>query len=140
VNCQWIQRAARLGLGVAACFLISCEQVDTGTGTTDNEDYTMTLKVTDRFVHVGDETPITVSLRRTDNSNLPKGALGSILITTSVQGRVDVASLDVVVDDETTAELMRNLVFTARSPGIAEVRASFQDASALVKIQISKLP
>jgi len=126
-------------LFLAACVLLGCESMDTGVGTTSNDAFTLTLQVPDKFIHMGDQAPITVRLRRTDNSNLQKGMQGMITITTSVHGRVDIASMEVLVIDDTTVEIVQTVVFTATRPGVAEIRASFLDATALIKILISRV-
>lgn len=126
-------------LFLSACVLPGCESADTGVGTTSNDDFTLTLQVPDKYIHVGDQAPITVRLRRTDNSNLQKGMERRIAITTSVHGTVDIVSMMVQVDDDTTAEIVQTVIFTARESGIAEVRASFLDATALIKILISRV-
>ena len=129
-------RKAFFGVICLVCFC-ACESVDTGVGTTSEDDYTLTLQVVDRFVHVGDQAPIVLRLKRTDNSNLENGFRGVILITTSVHGQVDFASIPFNVTDDTTRDLVKNIVFTAESSGVAEVRASFLDATALIKVLIS---
>jgi hypothetical protein len=122
-----------------ACALLGCESTGTGLGVTASNDFTLSLQVEDRFIHVGDEAPITVRLRRTDGSNLRMGQLGAMVVTTSVHGRVDQTSVGIEIGDNTTAEVYRTLVFTAETSGIAEVRVSFLDATALVEILISRV-
>ncbi len=129
--------------GIALCLLAgvfwACEPVDTGVGATSENDFTLTLQVLDPSVHVGDQTPLLVRLKRTDNSNLQKGMRGVIVITTSVHGQVDISSISIDVPDDRTAEFVESLVFVAQIRGVAEVRASFLDATVLVKVLISSV-
>ena len=111
---------------LAGWLLLGCEAADTSTGITSENDFTLSLELIDQTVHVGDETVLTLRFRRTDNSNLTQGLTGEILITTSIHGRVTPARVDVVV-------------FTASRPGVADVRATFRDATALVKVLISSI-
>jgi len=124
-------------LALAASLLLACDADDRGVGTTESDDFTLVLQVPDRFIHVGDEAPITVRVRRTDNSNLARGTLGEIVLTTTAHGSVDSPNLAVDVTDDTTAEFVQTVVFTASGSGMAEVRASFLDATARVEIFIS---
>lgn len=142
----WCERPGRMPgvllfsvalLGVA--LLSACDRVDTATGTTGERDYTLTLEVVDRFVVVGDQTPLTVRLKRTDNSNLSRGLRGEIVFTVSVNGSVTPTSVPVAVTDDTTQDIYQIVVFTARQGGMAKVRASFRDATATVEIPISSL-
>ncbi len=110
-----------------------------GTGTTSENDYTLTLRVVDQAIHVGDETTLILRLRRTDYSNLPKGMQEKIVLTTSVHGSVETPSVSVAVGDDTTQEFVVTMVFTARSSGVAEVRATFHDATVQVKVLISSV-
>ncbi|MBI2505633.1 MAG: hypothetical protein HYW07_20665 [Candidatus Latescibacteria bacterium] len=130
-------RAAILLLGL--CSLLACEPVDQSTGTTAHDDFELSVEVADRLIHVGDQTLLTLKLKRVDQSNLARGLQAVIVITTSVHGVVNTPEVLVSVPDEQTAELVYNVVFTARQPGIAEVRASFRDATALVKVLISSV-
>ena len=129
--------------GIVFCLLAAlfwaCEPVDTGMGTTSEDDFTLTLQVLDPSVHVGDQTPLLVRLKRTDNSNLQKGMRGVIVITTSVHGRVNISSISIDVPNDRTTEFVESLVFAAQTPGVAEVRASFLDATVLVKVLISSV-
>lgn len=131
--------------GIAAALLLTagvflaCEPVDMGTGTTSENDYTLTLRVVDQAIHVGDETTLILRLRRTDYSNLPKGMQEKIVLTTSVHGSVETPSVSVAVGDDTTQEFVVTMVFTARSSGVAEVRATFHDATVQVKVLISSV-
>jgi len=131
------RKAAFYGWFVCLVCFCACESVDTGIGTTSENDYTLTLQVVDRFVHVGDQAPLVLRLKRTDNSNLENGLRGVILVTTSVHGQVDFANISFDVSDDTTRDLVKNIVFTAQRSGVAEVRASFLDATALIKVLIS---
>ena len=130
-------RVSVLFLGL--CALLGCEPVDKSTGTTAHDDYVLSVEVADRLIHVGDQTLLILKLRRVDNSNLARGMQGVIVITTSVHGAVNAPEVAVAVADEQTAEVVYNVVFTAQRPGIAEVRASFRDATALVKVLISSV-
>jgi len=122
----------------AALALLGCESTDSGLGVTSNRDFTLALQVPGRFARVGDQVPVTVRLRRTDGTNMPRGSYDPIVVTTSIHGKVDEASVGVSIENETTSEFFRNLVFAAERPGIAEVRVSFQDATAVVEILISR--
>lgn len=130
-------RAALLLLGL--CTLLGCEPVDKSTGTTGQRDYELSVEVADHLIHVGDQTLLTLKLKRVDQSNLARGLQAVMVITTSVHGAVNSPEVLVSVPDEQTAELVYNVVFTAQQPGIAEVRASFRDATALVKVLISSV-
>ena len=133
VRLGWVLGVLLLG----GALLPGCDAVDRAVDTTAYDDFTLTVEVVDRFVRLGDQTPIMVRLRRTDNSNLGKGLRGRIVITVSANGRVDQPRLDFVIADDTTRELFETVVFTGTVGGIAEVRASFLDATALVKIAVS---
>lgn len=137
--CRMLLTRAGILLFLAAGVFLACGETDKGTGITSDEDFTLTLEVVDRFVHVGDQTPLVLRLRRTDNSNLQRNLQGVIVITVSSHGNVDLASITVSVGDDVTREFVRNLVFTAQQPGVAEVRATFLDASASVKVLISSV-
>ena len=137
MNSCWLQRRGQAFLWAAMSLLLACESVDKGVGTTSESDFTLSLEVVDRFVHVGDETPLILRFRRTDNSNLQMGPYGEIVITTSVHGRVTPSSLELEVGNNITTEIVKAMVFTAESPGVAEVRASYRDATAVVKVMIS---
>lgn len=128
-----------LVLLLGAWALVGCEPVDKSTGTTGENDFALTLEVADRLVHVGDQALITLKLRRVDRSNLERGMQAVVVLTTSAHGTVDLPQVVIEVADERTAEVVRNVVFTAQRPGIAEVRASFLDATALVKVLISSV-
>lgn len=130
-------RAVILSLGL--CALLACEAVDKSAGTTAHDDFELSAEVADRLIHVGDQTLLTLKLKRVDQSNLARGMQAVIVITTSVHGVVNTPQVLVSVADEQTAELVYNVVFTAQQPGIAEVRASFRDATALVKVLISSV-
>ena len=108
-------------------------------GMTSDNDFTLTLHVVNQSVHRNDQAVITLRLKRTDNSNLQRGMGGVIVITTSEHGSVDVNRVSFAVNDDTTRELVEHIVFTAGIAGIAEVRASYVDATALVKILISNV-
>ena len=139
MNNRWAIRWAKTAVWLAAALALACDSVDSGTGTTADHDYTITLEVKDRFIHVGDQIPLTVRLKRTDNSNLPKNLRGGMVFTTTVHGQVELQRVDLAVGDDTTAEWVRVLVFTAQRPGFAQVRATFLGATAQVEVQISRL-
>lgn len=124
---------------VAAGAMLGCDESDRGVNTTADNDFTLDLAVVDRFVQVDDEVPLTVRFRRTDNSNLRQGMRGEIVITTSSHGEVSVSRIVLEITDNITAEVVETLVFTARRPGIAKIRASFIDASAVVEVVISSI-
>ena len=134
-----ISRYSRIVFACAWLFFPGCGEMDTGTGITSDRDYTLTLQVVDRLVHVGDKAALTLRLKRTDNSNLENGLNGSILITTSVHGAVDLSSVGVSVGNNQTREFVRNLVFTAQRSGVAEVSATYLDATATIKVLISNV-
>lgn len=117
--------------------LCACSATDTGVGVTGNRDYTLTLTVKDRFIRVGDTVPLHVQLRRTDNSNLPAGLRGSILLTATANGGLSREAIPVNVTGATTPEVSDNVLFTGRGSGSAEVRAIFLDAVARVEVVIS---
>ena len=122
-----------------AGWIPGCSQVDKGVGFTVENDFTLSLEVVEQTIHIGDQTPLVLRLKRTDNSNLSLGMNGVILITTSTHGQVDQASVGISVANETTRDVVRNLVFTAEKSGVAEVRAVFREATASVKIMISEV-
>ena len=124
---------------VAAGVLLSCDESARSVGSTADSDFTLELAVVDRFVQIGDEVPLTVRFRRTDNTNLRQGMRGEIVITTSSHGDVSVSRIVLEITDNSTAEVVETLVFTARRPGIAQIRASFIDASAVVEVVISSI-
>lgn len=124
---------------VAAGVLLGCDESDRSVDSTANSDFTLELAVVDRFVQIGDEVPLTVRFRRTDNSNLRPGMRGEIVITTSSHGEVSVSRIVLEITDNSTPEVVVTLVFTARFAGIAEIRASFVDASAVVEVVISSI-
>lgn len=117
--------------------LCGCATSDTGVGVTGNRDYTLTVTVRDRFIRVGDTVPVYVQLRRTDNSNLPSGLRGSVLLTTTSNGELGSDAISVNVTNATTGEISENVRFKGLGSGSAEVRATFQDASAKVEVVIS---
>ena len=138
MNSGWMRFTREWTFSIlVASVLLSCEAVDRGVATTEEGDFTLVVQVPDGSFHVGDQAPITVRLRRTDNSNLDRGLLGTIVVTSSVHGNVDRPSVQIDVEDDTTTEVVETLVFVAARSGIAEVRVSFRDATALVKILIS---
>ena len=122
---------------VTAGLLLGCDETDMSVDSTADGDFTLELAVADRFVQVDDEVPVTLRFRRTDNSNLRQGILGEIVITTSSHGEVSVSRIVLEIADNSTAEVVETLVFTAKRAGIAEIRASFIDASAVVEVVIS---
>ncbi len=126
-------------LGVPLGLLSACEAVDTSVGVTKDRDFTLALEVEDQLIHVGDQTPLVLRLKRTDNSNLRRGVRGAIVITTSVHGSVDLSSVPIQVADDTTSEFVAVLVFTAVGSGVAEVRATFEGTTVLVKLLISSV-
>jgi hypothetical protein len=117
--------------------LCACSTTDTGVGVTGNRDYTLTLNVKDRFIRMGDAIPVHVQLRRTDNSNLPSGLRGSILLTVTTNGGLNRETIPVSVAGAATPEVSDSIVFTGKSSGSAEVRATFLDATAKVEVVIS---
>jgi hypothetical protein len=123
--------------GLALALLAACAVEERGMGLTQEEDFTLTLEVVDRSVHVGDQTPLVVRFWRTDHSNLPKGMRGAIVITTTAHGQVNPNRIEIEVADHLTREISQTLIFTAERPGVAEIRASFLEASARVKVLIS---
>ena len=122
---------------VLGTVLEGCGQ-DRNVVSTSENDYTMVLQVTDPTVRVGDQIPVIVRVVRTDNSYLQRGLVGSVTITASVHGVVDASKLSFYVDDDATREYLVHVVFTANLPGVAEVRATFLDASARVDILVSE--
>ncbi len=139
MTAQRIHWRGAILLCILSGVFMACESVDTGVESTLDSDYTIILQVMEQSVHVGDQTPLVLKLKRTDNSNLPNGMQGSIVITTSAHGGVDASAVPIEVGNDRTQELVRNLVFTAQTPGVAEVRATFRDATAQVKVFISNV-
>lgn len=125
------------GLVVAVAALAACGGVGAGVRTVVGEDYTLTMEVVDQSLTVGDQTPITLRLTRTDNSNLGRGLQGRIVLTVNASGRVDRPNVSFVVPDDTTDEVFETVVFTASRSGVAQVRASFRDITTLVKISVA---
>ncbi len=131
--------------GIALCCALvanlfwGCEASDRGVGLTGDRDYTLTLEAIDGWVHVGDETPILLRLKRTDNTNLSKGMDGVIVITFSEHGRVNLTTVGISVDDDTTKEIVATVVYSAMREGVAKVRGTFRDATAQVKILIASV-
>jgi len=123
-----------LSIALATC---ACSTTDTGVGLTGSRDYTLTVSVKGRFIRVGDAIPVSVQLRRTDNSNLPPGLKGSILLTATANAEVDRRTLPVNVTGSSTPDVSDVVIFTGKSPGSAEVRATFLDATASVEVVIS---
>ncbi len=117
--------------------LCACSTTDTGVGVTGNRDYTLTVSVKDRFIRVGDAVPVYVQLRRTDNSNLPSGLRGTILLTATANGGLNRESIPVSVTGAATPEVSDTILFTGKGSGSAEVRAIFLDATAKVEVVIS---
>lgn len=123
-----------LSLTLALC---ACAKTDTGVGVTSDRDYTLTVSVKDRFIRMGDTIPVRVQLRRTDNSNLPSGLKGSIVLTTTDNGELKPETIPVNVTGAVTTDVSDNATFRGLRSGSAEVRAAFQDATARVEIVIS---
>jgi hypothetical protein len=128
-----------LALMVLAVVLSACGESDLGTATTDDEDFTVSLRVEDRFLHVGDQVPLRLDLRRTDGSNLDQGLVGPIVITTTVHGSTDLNRVELQIDDQVTDRFVQLVVFSASRPGVAEVRAAFRDAEARIELVVSAL-
>ena len=124
---------------VTAAALLGCDQADRSVDVTADRDFTLELAVVDRFVHIGDEVAITLRFRRTDNTNLQQGMSGEIAITTTSHGEASVSRIVLEIANDSTAEVVETLVFTASRPGIAEIRASFIDATAVVEVVISSI-
>jgi hypothetical protein len=138
VNSRWLRYTREWILPILAVgALLSCEAVDRGMATTEEGDFTLEVQVPDDSFHVGDEVPITVRLRREDKSNLDRGVLGTVIVTSSVHGSVDRSEVQIDVEDDTTKVAVKTLIFVAARPGVAEVRVSFKGATVLVKILIS---
>lgn len=135
----WIGRTLRacLAWGAAVAVLAGCAY-DSQLVSTAESDYTMLLQIPDTTARVGDQVPLVIRLARTDNSYLDRGLLGAITLTTSGHGAVDVSSVTFQVADDTTREFLAHAVFTAGLPGVAEVRATYLDATARVRILISQ--
>ncbi|MSS71963.1 MAG: hypothetical protein EXS64_10795 [Candidatus Latescibacteria bacterium] len=127
-------RTLVLSIALAAC---ACSTTDTGVGLTGSRDYTLTVSVKGRFIQVGDAIPVSIQLRRTDNSNLPSGLKGNILLTATANAEVDRGTLPVNVAGAATPDVSDIITFTGKRAGSAEVRATFQDATASVEIVIS---
>ena len=119
--------------------LAACGESDLGTAATGDNDYTLSLQVEDRFVHVGDQIPLLLSLERTDGSNLDEGMREPLLVTATAHGSVNLPEVAVRADGPTTVRFTQPLVFNAARPGIAEVRAVFRDAEARVELVISSV-
>jgi hypothetical protein len=137
---RWLMGlGAAVGWALAINLFWGCGMAERGVGVTGNRDYTISIEVAEGMVHVGDQTPMIVRLKRTDNSNLDKGMVGDIVITLSDHGRVDPSSVRFAVPDHLTAEIVQIVVYTAVRSGVAQARASFLDATAQVKILISGL-
>lgn len=124
-------------LALLALLLIGCEATDMGTATTQEADFTIEVTARNRFVNVGDQLPIVVRLWRTDQSNLDEGSLGEILLTSSVQGGFAQGVIPIQISDAATTQFAQAVVFTARQSGVAEIRATFLDATARAEIIIS---
>ena len=124
---------------VLSLLVLSCSSKDSSTGVTSNGDYTLTVVVSNRNIRVGDSIPVNVQLRRTDNSNLPSGLKGIILLTASDNGLLAQGSISIDVVGNRVQEVSENITFTALKSGVAEVRAAFQDAQAKVDVIISSI-
>lgn len=122
----------------SALVLCACASSDTGVGVTSNRDYTLKVSVLAEFVRVGDTVPVYVQLRRTDSSNLPPGLRGNIVLTTTANGVLSAETVPVNVGNVTTEDVSDNLTFRGVSSGPAEVRATFRDATASVRVVISE--
>ncbi len=118
--------------------LLGCDEHDLAVDQTSKDDFTLSLEVADRFVHVGDEVPIVLRFRRTDNSNLEPGMRGQITITTTAHGRVDASLVEFDITGK-ESEIVRTVVFLAESPGLAEIRATIEGASVVVEVVISNV-
>ena len=136
MNNHRLQRAAALCL--LAYVILGCGSTDTGVSSTSDADYVLALQVFDPVVQVGDQTPLILRLRHGNSDALPRGLAGIITVTTSVHGKMDAVDITFSVTDDTTDAFLANLTFTAVQPGVAEVRATYQDASAQVKILVSE--
>ena len=132
-------RGMAMCCALAANLFWGCEATDRGVGVTGDRDYTLTMEAVDGFVHIGDQTPIILRLKRTDNSNIEKGMGGVIVITFSEHGRVNRSTVNISVNDSATREVVETVVYNALREGVAEVRATFLDATAQVKILISSV-
>lgn len=128
-----------LASALLALALAACGESDLGTAATGDNDYTVSLRVEDRFVHVGDRVPLRLSLERTDGSNLDEDLREPVLVTATAHGNINLPELSVRVDGPTTDRFTSQLVFSAARPGIAEVRAVFRDAEALVELVVSSV-
>lgn len=135
---MFLPRIGYAGMLALLVVLFACERANTVTGTAQEEDYTLQVAVTDRFLGVGDQTTLRLSLRRTDNSNLPRDLHGVIHMTTSAHGHMSASELPFLVADDATEIFQAYVVFTAQQPGVAEVRTGFLDATVLTEIVISE--
>jgi hypothetical protein len=122
----------------AAVMVLAGCAYDSQVVSTADSDYTMRLQIPDTTARVGDEVPVVIRLSRTDNSYLQRGLLGAITVTSSGHGAVDASSLTFRIDDDSTREFLAHVVFTAGVPGVAEVRATFLDATARIRILVSE--
>ena len=122
---------------VAVAAAWSCAD-DHGVASTAEDDYTLVLQVADPTIQAGDRIPLIIKIARTDNSNLQRGMVGVVTLTASVHGALDAPNVGFRVEDDSTAELLVHTVFTAKQSGVAEVRASFLDATARLRILISE--
>jgi hypothetical protein len=122
---------------VLAAMLQGCGH-DRQVVSTSEGDYTMVLQVPDPTAQVGDRVPVVIRVARTDNSYLQRGLLGTVTLTASAHGVIDASSLSFRVDDDSTREYLVHAVFTASRSGVAEVRATFLDASAMVNILVAE--
>lgn len=127
-----------LAVLITVTILPGCGELDTGVGTTAEGDYTLTLQVTDRFLQVGDEAHVFLRLGRTDRSNLDQGFSGTIVLAGTGHLQLGGGSVSFSVADEATSEFLTHVPFTVVRPGVAEVRASFSDASAAAEVLISE--
>lgn len=128
---------AWLALAAAVAVLAGCAYDHQVVSTADS-DYTMVLEMPDVNAQVGDQVPVVVRLTRTDNSSLQRGLVGVITLTSSGHGTVDAGALSFRIENDETREYLAHVVFTAGLPGVAEVRATYLDASARVRILISE--
>ena len=102
MTAQRIHWRGAILLCILSGVFMACESVDTGVESTLDSDYTIILQVMEQSVHVGDQTPLVLKLKRTDNSNLPNGMQGSIVITTSAHGGVDASAVPIEVGNDRT--------------------------------------
>ena len=136
---SWFWSSAASFCVVAVVLVGGWLEADRSGDVTADRDFTLELAVVDRFVQIDDEVAVTLRFRRTDNSNLTQGMSGEIVITTTSHGEVSKSRIVLDITDNSTAQVVETLVFTARRPGIAEIRASFIDASAVVEVVISNI-